>query len=167
MKTFLLVPVVVAIAGCSVAAKPIPDSQPHASLHFGPAPGVAGISAFWFEDQHCNTGQYSGKVGALSWLTGRERQITIPADRPIYVTQKMATGAGGPPPTSCAPNHACITVSTCTSMVKFTPEAGKSYNAELIATPERCATVMYENTDSGEVLVKDQEEMPALCELEK
>ncbi|MGW8393582.1 hypothetical protein [Pseudoduganella sp. HUAS MS19] len=149
MKLWLPMFALALVTGCATSAKPIPDNIPHALLKFGPAQGIEGIGAYWFDNDKCQPGEHSGKVGTMSWMSGREAQATVPSDKAVYVAQHWAVGgAGGCGTTVC--------LSSCSSMVQFVPQNGRTYAAKLELHGNSCATKIVDISEGDNVSIPVQ-----------
>ncbi len=154
------------LAGCATRYAEPPPSAPAATLtiaHQGKDfPSWTTVTVF--DNGGCQASPASGRIGTVGKaydLSEKPQSTRVRARQPLHVSVQgtsssavSVTGVNGP-----------LTRYTCTSLVSFTPEAGRAYTvSQRVYAPGRCKAVVTDDATQAPPPDLVQPPTPAACE---
>lgn len=166
LSTFASAAGLTLLAGCATRYAEPPPGAPAATLtiaHQGKDfPSWTTVSVF--DNGACRATPASGRIGTVGKaydLSETPKSARVRARQPLHVAVQgtsssavSVTGVNGP-----------LTRYTCTSLVSFTPEAGKAYTvSQRVHAPGRCKAVVTDDATQAPVADLTQPPTPSICE---
>lgn len=154
MNYLLVVLAVLGISGCASrgTAGQVPEGTPTALVKFGPVQGRDALTPYWYENDECKPSEYSGSLGSLSWLMGRETETRVTAEKPVYIYMNRVQSSA-------------TALYFCTAATKFTPISGATYQAEHTPMGEYCFTTVFEVKEDGSKIPVEQTPVKVTCDI--
>ncbi|QGZ42065.1 hypothetical protein IP92_04444 [Pseudoduganella flava] len=139
MKRGFILLLAAALAACSTYQAPN-ATDPQATVNIDGEATLTAATNWWVYDNPCQ--QKSANSGQLTITTnigGRHKQAAIRAGAPVYLVVNTHVSQGV---VSTGTGRA-VRIGTCATAVRFTPESGKAYDAQL--APDECRVALVEH----------------------
>ncbi|GGC65754.1 hypothetical protein [Undibacterium terreum] len=127
------------LAGCAGYQAP-KQSESQSTLNIDGEASLTAATNWMVYDNPCQQKtEKSGSVAVTGNVLGRHKQVLIRAGEPVYLIADTKSS------TSVTPvnNQAVVKIGSCAIAMRFTPEAGKTYDTKLAA--DQCSITLLEH----------------------